>query len=1144
MSRNITGFINTTITAINTRDIIISDLNSDPNYNMTLEWSDMAVGKLTDGDVLVAIAGNTNVVLYSIDNGNTWHTSLLPYNTNGFKIVWFSQMNAFIIIAYDADYYIMSNVLTTREEILSTNKLSWSKVNFAKFNENPKDSNNNSIGLAIANTINVKSKWYNIIATPNTLETSTKSDTFNQLLLTTRNYNKIFRTSMDDKKTGSVISNWIVNAYSDFEYKLGNYILTDLCCTNKSNGTTTDVQFAGLGLSSDKANGIITVSYYGSAADSWSIHPFTNAAVDANNNVIYDNWIKIHPYTSSSGTFSGIYAVSSKGYIAYLEDCNFDFNWLYAATYDSDKLLGKITSANSILVDTVVKKYIMNAGPITNSVTVADDTARFALTTNNVSAHSIVIVTSTGNMYDVVDVNNLSSEKGYLLYYKIDTITLNTILNNIDTKKVIDYNEIKTYLYDISQKTDVTVTVKDILVLARHETNMNVPSSYKYVTVKTEAEKNALTSSNVSVGYIVRVTDTSMLYKVTAVTATSATFDSYGIPFYVIPKAPIRNKLYDLTTTQLNNTLTYLRSTGNFTFTETDQATYVTNIKASSTGYKDVPETIIDGMIDYISRFYKNPSYDGTTDKIKYKYGIEDSNIFDTNYADIEIFSAIYDDVLSDIKYKDYTDITAEVIDFVINYILNNQSSCLDSTIIQVMFNEIKTALITYVTNGYIINENITLDLIESFALKLSDDVISNTKDADVYNKILKAEIANILYYNTISWNDVKQVNDTTYIALSNVNIVATASNFTNWTYHILDNEYYDFNNVVYTKGGAIEEYVLVMNNSNVILTTTDLFNTINKEVTINSGKSLNNIYWSTTNKKLCLTDGIYNDHVYIGKFTTDADNNTSITFSNTLLKNNYAIKSITYNSISGNFALLTEDSSIIFVSSIYPYSSSIISLSDEKVKLLDVDYNTGEYCAFTKENTVITAKAETTEKEKSWNSKTIQMGLDSLMCYNIANVNNSKSPVFIILQRYGNYKFSNDLVHLICKNTDYMTGWKSICWSPYLNSFCAVDSGNCSMLVDYNGTATYSLNIPELKTSITSIAWVNSWKIFIAVTQCNECIVSEDGLTWYKVVLPYDYNFNKVYSYDSTDDYTTGYHYLFILTNSSNYILVLNTTI
>lgn len=49
-------------------------------------------------------------------------------------------------------------------------------------------------------------------------------------------------------------------------------------------------------------------------------------------------------------------------------------------------------------------------------VTVTDDTARFALTTNTVQLGDTVKVTSTDKMYLVVDINSLDSEAGYQVY--------------------------------------------------------------------------------------------------------------------------------------------------------------------------------------------------------------------------------------------------------------------------------------------------------------------------------------------------------------------------------------------------------------------------------------------------------------------------------------------------------------------------------------------------------------------------------------------------------------------------------------------------------------------------------------------------------------------------------------------------------
>lgn len=55
-------------------------------------------------------------------------------------------------------------------------------------------------------------------------------------------------------------------------------------------------------------------------------------------------------------------------------------------------------------------------GALERCVVVADDTARFALTTSNVQKGDTVKVSGTGKMYFVVDDTNLSSEAGYEVY--------------------------------------------------------------------------------------------------------------------------------------------------------------------------------------------------------------------------------------------------------------------------------------------------------------------------------------------------------------------------------------------------------------------------------------------------------------------------------------------------------------------------------------------------------------------------------------------------------------------------------------------------------------------------------------------------------------------------------------------------------
>lgn len=76
----------------------------------------------------------------------------------------------------------------------------------------------------------------------------------------------------------------------------------------------------------------------------------------------------------------------------------------YASHADATGLIGVVPLAN------------LPAGALERLVTVADDTARFALKEDDVQLGDTVKVTSTGMMYLVVDVAHLDSEAGYVEY--------------------------------------------------------------------------------------------------------------------------------------------------------------------------------------------------------------------------------------------------------------------------------------------------------------------------------------------------------------------------------------------------------------------------------------------------------------------------------------------------------------------------------------------------------------------------------------------------------------------------------------------------------------------------------------------------------------------------------------------------------
>lgn len=75
-----------------------------------------------------------------------------------------------------------------------------------------------------------------------------------------------------------------------------------------------------------------------------------------------------------------------------------------------------ITSLDASKLTGMIDISRLPAGALERLVTVADDTARFALTTNDIQKGDTVKVTSTGFMFFVVDDTKLSTEAGYEQY--------------------------------------------------------------------------------------------------------------------------------------------------------------------------------------------------------------------------------------------------------------------------------------------------------------------------------------------------------------------------------------------------------------------------------------------------------------------------------------------------------------------------------------------------------------------------------------------------------------------------------------------------------------------------------------------------------------------------------------------------------
>ena len=88
-----------------------------------------------------------------------------------------------------------------------------------------------------------------------------------------------------------------------------------------------------------------------------------------------------------------------------------------AQSFDgSANIIIPITSIPSSLLTGVIDLSLIPAGALERMVVVANDTARFALTTTEIQVGDIVKVQDTGLMYYVKDQSNLSNDNGYEVY--------------------------------------------------------------------------------------------------------------------------------------------------------------------------------------------------------------------------------------------------------------------------------------------------------------------------------------------------------------------------------------------------------------------------------------------------------------------------------------------------------------------------------------------------------------------------------------------------------------------------------------------------------------------------------------------------------------------------------------------------------
>lgn len=1118
--------------ARNINDLISNyDLST---YSLSEEnWKDLAIGELSNGQkIIVAISSNSGIISVSRDGGTIWEQITVDSNNNWTAIAWSPLIHRFCVIAYDSNGFMVSNQITTLDGDIN-DVISFETRNFIDC-------------PGVTSLIAPKSRWYSLIWVDNSDNYSETFDKYNSFLLTTRDSSYIFYSVIEN---GDIVD-WRQTSNLQSEQELSQYNWIDLISTDivdVNNRTASDYQFLALGTEANNARAVIAYSYCGNKGMAFSvtqpidqIHTFTNIGYH-------------HSYPTAIDEINRsnfVYLFSDDGSINYSTDLT---SWTELNSLNS------MTTNNLILSHSTVENYVRSAINQSNLIEVANDSERFALTSSDVTVGTIVVVTDTGRMYYVVDVNQLNTEDGYSRFYAIQSSEIMNIMNNMSIDLLITYDQIQSNLYEISQYTsdDVAITVRDILRDLRHLTQMNVPDNFYNVTVANDSERFALNSTRAPLGTIVRVTETEMLYEVVDEMQLDNEngYTGYGIPFYTLSKATIRNYLPYLSDTQLDNSLSYLQSTGLYgELTDEAKQQYISDIHDISgiegTGIAAVPENIIDGMLDYIMRFYQNPDYDGSVDSPKYLYGIEDENIFDSNYAENTIFQNLYNEVLSDIRYNRLDRITQPIIEYIINFILAHQSECLTENLINNIITDVKGAVISYIESGTI-NSDVSMDTIDTIIYNITAEILNNSDYANIILNIKEIELLNLSQNGDFGWNKLYYFeNIKKYIALSNSTIIAVSDNLTEWNFNLSTNMH-DFVDLIYISDDVlnITKWVAIANESRYLSYSDDLISWSTSSPNDSSSSSsetyINKMQWSEYWHRLCVTYDTASPLMYFISFN---DNNGELTLSwNTItMSHSYLIKSIDYSNVTNHFVYLTDTCDVLLSeittgttteNETLSYSLVNTQLANERPILLAVDRYNGDMCAITEAANIITADGL---NEMQWTSRKLNQGLDILLSMGVTQKEMSDNTLSIlpnvaILQKYGQAKTTIDLNNMTCRDLDSIYNWVAIAWSPTLQRFCAIDNRNIAITFGtLDDEITYS-KLPYLSNEITDMTWLSgSLNVFMAITSKNEYIVSEDGQIWYKMFLN-DYSLHSFVKYDEDLDK------VFIGSRNSNSILVMH---
>lgn len=186
-----------------------------------------------------------------------------------------------------------------------------------------------------------------------------------------------------------------------------------------------DVNNSGsIGTSSNKWASMYATTFYGALSGTAS-----HATSDIRGNAIINTYL------------TNVYAKS--------DDSSYLYKQVGPSSERSAELIGRYTPLDS---DGLINMKYIPAAALERVVVVANQTAQYALTTANVQLGDVVKRNDTGQLYFVVDTNNLSNAGGYLQFTAGTATNVNwsgilnrpNIVGSASTKNIITLNDAKT----------------------------------------------------------------------------------------------------------------------------------------------------------------------------------------------------------------------------------------------------------------------------------------------------------------------------------------------------------------------------------------------------------------------------------------------------------------------------------------------------------------------------------------------------------------------------------------------------------------------------------------------------------------------------------------------------------------------------